>query len=141
MLHGICLVYIAPFISKFVDRSPNKRVFLMLSGLTAGIAFMAYFFFQSFFVTLFSAVMLGVAGSLMYAAQTPYILSMEITQKLGEGRALSIISMASRIGQVIGPFIFGWMFIFGIDKSLPILGILYVIAAIGFILMTQKEKA
>jgi len=113
----------------------------MLSGLTAGIAFMAYYFFQSFFVTLFSAVMLGVAGSLMYAAQTPYILSMEITQKLGEGRALSLLSMTSRIGQVAGPFVFGWMFIFGIDKGLPILGVVYVIAAIGFMLMTQKEKA
>lgn len=141
MLHGICLVYIAPFISKFVDRSPNKRLFLMLSGLAAGIAFMAYYFFQSFFVTLFSAVMLGVAGSLMYAAQTPYILSMEMTQKIGEGRALSILSMASRIGQVAGPFIFGWMFIVGIDKGLPILGVIYVIAAIGFIMITQKEKA
>jgi len=140
MLHGICLVYIAPFISRFVDKSQNKRIFLMFSCFTAGIAFIAYYFFQGFLVTLFSAFMLGVAGSLMYAAQNPYILKMEITQRLGEGKSLSIISAASRIGQVMGPFIFGWMFIFGIDKCLPVLGVAYFIVAIVFIVITQKEN-
>ncbi len=139
MLHGICLVYIAPLISRFVDRSQNKRRFLMLSSVLTGIAFLAYYDFQGLAVTLFSVVVLGVAGGLMYAAQNPYLLKLPITQTLGEGKALSIISATSRIGQILGPFIFGWMFIFGIDRCLPLVGALYLAATLGFVLITQKE--
>lgn len=139
MLHGICLVYVAPFISRFVDQSRNKRGFLMLSSVLTGIAFIAYYSFQGFVITLFSVVVLGVAGGLMYAAQNPYLLKLPITQTLGEGKALSIISATSRIGQILGPFIFGWMFIFGIDRCLPLVGAIYLVAALAFLLVTQKE--
>ncbi len=139
MLHGICLVYVAPVISRFVDRSRNKRGFLMLSSILTGIAFIAYYYFQGFIVTVFSVVVLGVAGGLMYAAQNPYLLKLPITQTLGEGKALSIISATSRIGQILGPFIFGWMFIFGIDRCLPLVGAVYLVAALAFLLVTQKE--
>lgn len=139
MLHGICLVYVAPVISRFVDRSRNKRGFLMLSSILTGIAFIAYYYFQGFIVTLFSVVVLGVAGGLMYAAQNPYLLKLPITRTLGEGKALSIISATSRIGQILGPFIFGWMFIFGIDRCLPLVGAVYLVAALAFFLVTRKE--
>lgn len=139
MLHGICLVYVAPVISRFVDRSRNKRGFLMLSSILTGIAFIAYYYFQGFVITLFSVMVLGVAGGLMYAAQNPYLLKLPITQTLGEGKALSIISATSRIGQILGPFIFGWMFIFGIDRCLPLVGAVYLVAALAFLLVTQKE--
>lgn len=140
MLHGICLVYIAPLISRFVDRSTNKRSFLMLSSILTGVGFLAYYLFQGFMVTLFSVVVLGVAGGLMYAAQNPYLLKLTISQALGEGKSLSIISATSRIGQILGPFLFGWMFIFGIDRALPLVGALYLVAALVFFLFTQKEK-
>lgn len=139
MLHGICLVYVAPLISRFVDRSTNKRSFLMLSSILTGVGFLAYYLFQGFMVTLFSVVALGVAGGLMYAAQNPYLLKLPISQALGEGKSLSIISATSRIGQILGPFIFGWMFIVGIDRALPLMGALYLVAALAFFLFTQKE--
>ena len=111
----------------------------MLSSILTGVGFMAYYLFQGFMVTLFTVVVLGVAGGLMYAAQNPYLLKLPISQALGEGKALSIISATSRIGQVMGPFIFGWMFIFGIDRALPVVGALYLVAALAFFLVTQRE--
>ena len=127
ILYGICLIYFGPLIGRFIDRSQNKKYYMLTGGLLGGLAFATFntdFGLASMIVSIF---LLGLSSSFVLSSQSTMILELKESQQLGEGTALGIFRSISRIGQVIGPIIFGWVLLAGdLNNAINYLGFSYI---------------
>ncbi len=113
ILYGICLIYFGPPIGQFIDRSDNKKYYMLAGGLLGGLAFATFntdFGIASVIVSVF---LLGLSSSFVLSSQSTIVLELRQARELGEGTALGIFRSISRVGQVVGPVIFGWVLISG----------------------------
>jgi len=140
MLYGVCLIYIAPYLAKFLDRAGNQKFLIFLSGATGCLGFTTYYYFGGLEATALTALLLGVSGSL--DASRAFVLKLRATHELGEGTAMSLFNSVGRTGQIIGPMLFGWMLLtFGMPDAVTFFGIGYLAITVLFTLTTRSEAA
>jgi MFS family permease len=127
ILYGICLIYFGPSIGRMIDRSQNKRYYLLTGGVLGGLAFVTFhtdFGIASMVVSVF---LLGLSSSFVLSSQSTMVLELKESRELGEGTALGIFRSISRIGQVVGPIIFGWVLLTGdLNDVINRLGYTYI---------------
>ena len=131
MINGLFFIYIAPFFSKFIDTTTDKARYILLSGIITGTGLVLFYFIGGMPAAILSALILGLAGSL--ECPTPYALDLEATRKLGSAKAIAIFSSVEKIGQVIGPIVFGALILGGTDfRGLCLVGMVYAGATLLF---------
>ena len=141
IIYGVCLVYIGPFISKFVDASENKKLYIFLGCILGSSAFLIFYFMSGLWAAIVSVFLLGVSNCFVLASQTVYALKLKVTRELGSGKAIGIFRATSRIGQMLGPIVFSWVILAtDMEEGVIVLGLLYFIAALLFLLLTQRER-
>jgi len=141
IIYGFSLVYIGPAISRFADKSKNKKYFIFIGCLIASVTFMLFYFATGIFITLVAAFFLGISTSLVIASQSSYLLNLEITRKFGEGKALGIFRATSRAGQAAGPIIFSCIFLSeNINNNLAFIGLFYLLSSLIFLIITSMDK-
>jgi predicted MFS family arabinose efflux permease len=127
ILYGICLIYFGPSIGRLIDRSQNKKYYMLAGGLLGGLAFATFdtdFGIASMIVSVF---LLGLSSSFVLSSQSTMVLELKESRVLGEGTALGIFRSISRIGQVVGPTIFGWVLLSGdLTQVINYLGYSYI---------------
>ncbi len=139
MIYGICLIYIAPYISRFVDASQNKKGFIFFSGFLGGLGFLTFYFFGGVAATAITVLMLGLSGS--FDASRAFALKFKVTRELGEGKAMAIFNSGGRIGQVLAPLAFGWLIAgWGVSRGVVWFGIAYMVSALLFFMLTQNDR-
>ena len=139
MVHGLFFIYVAPFFSKFIDRSSQKSKFILLSALICTCSLILFPFVGGLLAAVLSILLLGFAGS--FEAIIPFALSFESTKKLGDAKAIAILSSVEKIGQVMGPLVFGWL-ILGHpgNDNLYIMGAAYLLAALSFSVISRHYR-
>lgn len=127
ILYGVCLIYLGPLIGRLIDQSQNKKYYMLAGGLLGGLAFATFnsdFGLASMIVSIF---LLGLSSSFVLSSQSTIVLELKESKQLGEGTALGIFRSISRIGQVVGPIIFGWVLLSGdLNDAINQLGIAYI---------------
>jgi len=140
MIYGVCLIYIAPFVSKYVDASKGRKGFIVISGILGSMAFISFYFFKGILATSLTVLLLGLSSSFGFASQSAYALKLKVTQELGRGKAMGIYSSANRIGQVLGPVTFGWLLIAaGSGRGVIYFGLVYLFITLLFFLFAQND--
>ena len=138
MVFGLCLIYIAPFIGRIMDASDSKKKYLVMGGVLGSLALILYYFFGGLAVTAGAIFLLGL--SMCFDASRPYALTFRETRNLGIGKSLSIFTSFEKIGQIIGPILFGVLFM---AKDLPLalagFGIGYLALTLAFFLTARKD--
>ncbi len=129
ILYGICLIYFGPPIGRMIDRSESKKYYMLIGGLLGGLAFASFnteFGIASIILAVF---LLGLSSSFVLSSQSTLVLELKESRNLGEGTALGIFRSISRIGQVVGPIIFGWVLLSGnLTEVINYLGYSYIAA-------------
>jgi len=121
MLHGLFFIYIAPFLSQYIDRSKSKKTYILISGTLGGIALVVFYLLSGYMAALLAVFLLGLAGTL--SATNAYALQQNISQVIGGGKTMSVLGTVDRIGQVLGPIVFGWVIVSAdISNSIAIVG-------------------
>jgi predicted MFS family arabinose efflux permease len=139
MLFGLCLIYIAPVISRVMDSSDSKKKYLFINGALGSLALFIFYFFGGFAVTAVAVLLLSL--SMCYDASRPYALKFKETHELGIGKSLSIFTSFEKIGQVFGPILFGILFITpDIHTTLAYLGGAYFFLTIIFMLIAKNDS-
>ncbi len=127
ILYGICLIYFGPSIGRLIDRTENKKYYMLTGGLLGGLAFATFntdFGVASVIVAVF---LLGLSSSFVLSSQSTIVLELKQSRELGEGTALGIFRSISRVGQVVGPIIFGWVLLSGdLTDVINMLGYAYL---------------
>lgn len=140
MLYGLCIIFLPRLVSPMVERCENKRPFIFLSGICAGLGMFAFYLFEGVTAVIVTIGMLGIAGSLGLASQPIYALNLRATQRFGQGPAMGIYRSVERLGQVLGPLILGSMLLLlGLKEALAWLGGGILLASFVFFFISKTE--
>lgn len=140
MIYGLSVIYIAPFISRFIDRSPRKKIYITLGGFIGASGLMFLFFYNGFLAVLLAVFLMGLCGSFVGSAQSAFALKLQVTKDVGMGKAMSIQRATDKLGQMLGPIVLGAVIAgFGIGNGIAITGCIFFVATILFVLFA-KEK-
>jgi len=136
MIHGIFFIHVAPFMSKYIDTSRNKKLYIVMSGVLGSLAFLTFYLLGGFSAALVAVFLLGLAGSVN--ASHAYALELKISQAMGGGKTMSILATIDRIGQVLGPMVFGWLLMTTrINQGITHLGLSFLGLTILFFLLAR----
>jgi predicted MFS family arabinose efflux permease len=142
MIYGVCLIYVGPFISKYVDAAKDKRLFIFCGCLLGSSAFLIFNIVEGLLAAAIAIFLLGLSNSLVLPAQSAYALKLKVTKDLGDGKAIGIFRASSRLGQVTGPVIFGWLIMAtNIEQGITYFGFAYFLTALLFFLLTRPTQA
>jgi len=140
MIHGLFFIYIAPMFSKFIDRSSQKAKFILLSAAICSCSLILFPLVGGLLAAVLSILLLGFAGS--FEATIPFALSFESTKKLGEAKAIAILSSVEKIGQVLGPLVFGGLILGQTNNNnLYLMGSAYLFAALLFSVFNRRYRS
>lgn len=140
MIYGICLIYIAPIISKYADRSQNKKMYVFASGILGSLAFMIFWLMEGPIATALAILFLGLSSS-FGAPRRSYILKLKEARQLGPGKTISLFNSLMRAGQVLGPIMFGWLILTtDIATGITYFGIAYFIITFFFLVSAQSDS-
>jgi len=141
MLYAISMIYLAPLVNKYVDRSGNKKGFIAAGGIIGGLGLLVFFFYQGTAAAVFAIMMLGISSSVALAAQTVYAVDAPAAKRIGAGKAMGIYRFLQRMGQVLGPIVLGIMITqTGIEEGFAITGAAYIVLTIVFIAMVRNPS-
>ena len=140
MLFGICIALFAPRVGRLIDATENKQQLVLIGSLLGAAALLTFSIWDGLLATAIAILLLGLSNCLVLSAQSVFLLKLDITQQLGEGKAMGIFRSTSRIGQMLGPIIFAWLFLFeDVSIGVTYLGLAYVVAALLFIWLTRRD--
>lgn len=131
LLNGLAVVYLGPWISRITGQYLGFKSRLILFASIAAAAMLIFAHFHSFSTACISAILLGVAIGFGDASQNNYLLSLDATKNLGEGIAIGFLNVMSKIGQTIGPIVFGLLMAFGAAMGVGMIGW----GVLGFLLL------
>jgi predicted MFS family arabinose efflux permease len=140
MLYGICLIYFGPFLSKYVDASQNKKVYILLGCFLGSAALLTFHIFEGLTAAIIAVLLFGLSSSFVLASQSVYALKLKVTQELGEGKAIGIFRSTSRVGQMLGPIVFSAVIAAtNISSGITFLGLAYLCTALLFLVVTHSD--
>ena len=136
MIYGICLMYVAPYISKIAGQAHDKKRYLVMGSFIGSLSIANFYFFKDLSgvisVTV-SIFLLGLSACLI-PVRSAYVLDIYITKQLGSGKAIGVLNAVLRLGQVTGPILFGWLFItMGSDSGIAVTAAAYLVFTLIFI--------
>ncbi len=141
MIYGICLIYIGPVISRYVDASNKKRLYIFLGCLLGSMAFLTFNVIDGLIAAAIAVLLLGLSSSFVLASQSAYTLRLKVTEELGAGKSIGIFRSTSRGGQVLGPIVFSWLILAtNINDGITYFGLAYLGFAVIFLLLTMRDK-
>lgn len=141
MIYGICLIYFGPFISRYVDASQNKVLYIFTGCILGSFALLIFMVMDGIPAAILAVLLLGFSSSLVLASQSAYALKLNVTKELGEGKAIAIFRSTSRIGQMLGPIVFSMVIVAtNTQTGITYLGAAYLVMAFLFILVAQSDK-
>jgi len=142
MIYGLSVIYVAPWISRFVDRSPNKKRFIVLGGIIGGLGLMSLYFYSGFLAVMLAVFLMGLSGSLVGSSQSAFALKLAVIQRVGVGKAMSVQRAADKLGQMLGPLVLGAMIAsVGIGNGVAIVGLVFFIATLVFLLVASEDTS
>ena len=140
LIYGLAIVYIGPYVVKLLNKRPN--LFLWNLGYN-GLFSLALILFGTVggFIPAMAAVLaIGIADSFGFITQNNYFLGQKIMKQQGESRALSYLSVTKKFAEMLGPVAFGLSFAIGDFRGVAVLGIIFALAAILYVLINQSEE-
>lgn len=142
MVYGLSVITVAPLISRFVDRSSNKKIFITLGGIIGGLGLSVLYFTNGILAVLTAVFTLGLASSIGGSAQSAFVLDLDVTKEIGTGKAMSIQRSADKLGQMLGPvFIGAAIAVVGLENGIAISGMIYILCSILFSFTTRTGKS
>ncbi len=138
MIYGICLMYVAPFVSKLIGGAENKKKYLVMGSFIGTLSIANFYFLKDIsgvMAVSISILLLGLSACLI-PVRSAYVLDFDVTKRLGGGKAIGILNASLRLGQVSGPLLFGWLFLsMGSDTGIALTGIVYFLFTLIFFLL------
>lgn len=141
MINGICVIYLGPVLSKYTQKYFGVFKSLILSMVIIGGAFILFAFNNSLIMAFTVALLLGVSESFGVAAQTNYFFQIKIIDKIGKGKSIGYYSLVNKLGQMMGPIIFGMAIAIGLVKGVGLIGALILVLALIFMLLYKKNES
>lgn len=140
LICGLLVIYAGPQLTgKLIARLGGKWTVALASGLIIA-APLLYAAIPTLATTIVGVLLLSVAISFGYAAQSTYYSELPSVEHYGGGRAMGIYSLFENIGQTIGPMIYGLAMMLGYRSGLGIIGGAMLALLLLFLACNGKKK-
>lgn len=140
LICGLLVIYAGPQLTgKLIARLGGKWTVALASGLIIA-APLLYVAIPTLATTIVGVLLLSVAISFGYAAQSTYYSELPSVEHYGGGRAMGVYSLFENIGQTIGPMVYGLAMLMGYRSGLSIIGGVMLGLLLLFLLCNSKKK-
>lgn len=141
MVFGLCVIYLAPIMSRFIDKSPNKKHYISISGLVGALGLVIFQVPLGFWNVFFAILLLGISSSLGASSRNIFILNLPISKSFGVTKVMGIYRSVDKLGQTLGPIFLGALAVIlgGIEAAIVASGVIYLILTLIFIFGVPKE--
>lgn len=140
LINGLLIIYAGPVLSRYSEKYLGTKKSLVTASLIMGFSILFFAGFGTLAAAYITVIILGLADSFGVAAQSNYFLSLGAVSRLGEGKAVAYFSIVGKLGQMLGPIIFGSAAVLGMAAGTGVIGGIAVIAFSLFAIL-HKEPA
>lgn len=139
LLNGICIIGLTSYLCERINNRFGHKISSIIASLVIICAIGIFAVHGALVTALLVAAALGIAESFGIVAYDSYLLSLDAALKIGEGKALSYLNNAKRIGQMMGPIAFGSVAALG-GLGVGAIGLIFLAATILFMVITRNDK-
>lgn len=140
LICGLLVIYAGPQLTgKLIARLGGKWTVTLASALIIA-APLLYVAIPTLATTIVGVLLLSVAISFGYAAQSTYYSELPSVEHYGGGRAMGIYSLFENIGQTLGPMIYGLAMMLGYRSGLGLIGGAMLALLLLFLACNGKKK-
>lgn len=140
LICGLLVIYAGPQLTgKLIARLGGKWTVALASALIIA-APLLYVAIPTLATTIVGVLLLSVAISFGYAAQSTYYSELPSVEHYGGGRAMGIYSLFENIGQTLGPMIYGLAMMLGYRSGLGLIGGAMLALLLLFLACNGKKK-
>ncbi len=135
MVYAGFMVLIMPIAARYADRLDARAIFILSGLLISAIGGMLALVTDEFFLTIGLVIALGIGQSLSITAQSTLVSNVAASEieLFGEGYVYGVYRLLERMGNALGPLLAGVLLsLFGFQVTFVCMGILALLAAIGF---------
>ncbi|MCF8166993.1 MAG: MFS transporter [Rhodoferax sp.] len=136
LLYGLCVVYLGPVLSRTVIKKYSFKVSTTVSFLLIICGLLLFGFMPNPITCAIAVLTLGLSDGIGLVAQNNYFLSLKAVQRHGVGKSLGIFSIVKKIGQTMGPMVFGWLSV--MESGIGVLGIVFAVALLFFVFLASR---
>ncbi|GAU08617.1 MFS transporter [Desulfoplanes formicivorans] len=141
MVYGLCFITAGPLWGRLLDRSRKKAFFAMLTGLLSGASMVIAGLSSQMVVVVFAVILSGMAQCLAAPSTMLCIVALPSAQRLGRGKTAGIYRTLERVGQVLGPILFGVALAhFGVSAILLWVGVGGCVLAVAFMCLWRLNS-
>ena len=141
MIYGMCMVYVAPSINRWVDSLENKKIPIIAGGILGGSALLSFNYLNSVLMFVLILLLFSISGGMSYGARLSLVTDAESSKSAGVGKALGIFNSMERLGNIFGPILVGSMITaVGITQAVSNVGLIYLMGAILLAVLTRKSS-
>jgi predicted MFS family arabinose efflux permease len=141
MIYGVCFILLGPALGRFIAKRGNAMKYVYLAGSTGVIAMFVFFWQGSFVAALIAIFLLGLSDTINSVAQTGYFLNLDATHALGEGKGLGLLRLTRKIGEALGPIVFGGVLMLGTRTGIGLVGATYFLLIVLFFVTTWMNSS
>ena len=139
VLCALLVIYAGPAITQYLTERLGAVKTVLLTSSIVALATLSFGFIPNMVGALVGVVLVSVAVSCGYSAQSSYYASMPAVNGLGEGRAMGIYSLFDNGGQTLGPLVYGSAMLLGYQTGMMFVGGALALLTVGFGLLRRKE--
>jgi predicted MFS family arabinose efflux permease len=141
MVFGLFMIYVAPLMSRWVDRSARKKPFIVGAGLLGGAGLASFFVLDGMVGVLAAVTLFSLSFSFASSSHVVFFLNLERTMSVGAGEAMGAYRALEKIGQVLGPIAVAAFFgLAGVEKGVAWLGVATMAATLLFALGAREPS-
>jgi len=139
LLNGMCIVYLGPLLSRWCEKYLGAKKSIVLSSVIMGLALLFFSVQGTLTAAMIAIVLFGVADSFGIVAGNNYYMRLVADTRIGVGKAVGYYDNVRKLGQMLGPLVFGGFAVLGM-LGIGAIGAMILAAAMLFLVTSKKER-
>lgn len=123
VLLGLMIIYAGPALIQYLEENLGPVRSVVLSSGIVALGSLSYALIPNLAGAFLGILLVSLAVSCGYTAQSSYYSSMEAVSRFGEGRSMGIYSLFDNGGQTLGPIIYGSAMLLGYQTGMLAVGV------------------
>ncbi len=140
LIYGLIIVYLGPAMVRVMQKYYVVKRWSVLYNLVFAGGLLLFGLWGGTAPAMVTMAVIGLADAFGFVAQNNYFLDFRVSQKLGHSKALSCISIIKKLAEMLGPMVFGFLFVFPGTTGVAVLGAVFIAAAVSYVALDKISE-